>query len=110
MSDPLTTEEAEQIANLVEALGEDCLVITPREFGEKLGLDPTGLRAHLKQYFVSHNFRRVLRGEEKLNAGVLILYVPPDYSGPGGLFLLSCRPEYEADYKKFRTVPAARVQ
>jgi len=102
--EPLTSTEIDELVNLVRTLGEDCLVITPRELGKKLGLDADHLMANLTQYNNSHDLRRVLRGEETLGAAVTILFLPPDPTGPGGIMLFSSKPEFTADYLKHKTV------
>jgi hypothetical protein len=110
MTNPLTYEEAERIAELVKLLGEDCLIITPRELGEQLGLQPRELVQHFKKYFNGHDVRRVLAGKEAVGIGVLILYIPPDDSGPGGVTIMSTKPEYKDEYLKFKTQVLDKIQ
>jgi hypothetical protein len=100
---PFTDEEMTQLINFIKTLGDDCLLITGRDLGTRLGLDAKGLSDHLKTYFVNHNPNAVLRGQEKIGAGVLVLYIPPDYSGPGGIFMFSVKPEHRNEYLIFRS-------
>lgn len=107
--DPLTFEDVRQIEALMKNMGEDCLIITARDLGEKLGLDPAGLCKHLKDHFNSHHLRSVLAGKESVGPCVLILYVPADYSGDGGVFLFSAKQEYAREYLKFKSEPPGRI-
>ena len=108
-TEPLTASEIDQVVALVKTLGEDCLVTTPRELGKQLGLNADQLIEHFKQYFIGHNPRRLLRGEEGIGAAVVILFIPPDWSGPGHLAIMSAKREYKNEYLKFKSEPAKRI-
>ena len=108
---PLSESEIDQIVELVKLLGEDCLTIAPQDLQERLGLDAKGTAEHLKTYFIHHDPRRVLRGEESIGAAVLLLYQPPCQPYPGGgIWLFSSRPEHTEQYRKFKSELPDKIQ